>query len=213
MCAHAGVDVSVGVVFWIWQEYERCCVYVCMCMRMCVCACMCMCMDTCVYVCVYVYVSACMYVYAYVCVRLYVYVYVCALVCVCGCVCALVCVCVCVCLGRRSAPFALPLTPALSPPSLFLVPCSDPPPPCPTRCFTHAQLAHAFSGCDTGKQCHKHCLHAFNFCVKKKFEVFQADTGYKGPEPDVRTAARALCVGGGGGGWGGGGSPDPRLPM
>jgi hypothetical protein len=64
------------------------------------------------------------------------------------------------------------------------------------KCFSHEQLAYAFSGCDTGKQCHKHCLHAFNFCVKKKFEVFQAETGYKGTEPDVSYEESALpeCV-------------------
>jgi hypothetical protein len=57
------------------------------------------------------------------------------------------------------------------------------------KCFTHEQLDNAFRHCDSGKRCHKHCLHAFNFCVKVKFDVFQAATGYSGPKPDVRRAA------------------------
>jgi hypothetical protein len=60
------------------------------------------------------------------------------------------------------------------------------------KCFTHEQLANAFSSCNSGKQCHKHCLHAFNFCVKVKFDVFLKETGYTGPKPDVRFCT--LCT-------------------
>lgn len=54
------------------------------------------------------------------------------------------------------------------------------------KCFTHEQIMFAFDGLDTGKRCHKHCLHAFNFTVKTRFEQFARDTGYAGAPPDVR---------------------------
>ena len=54
------------------------------------------------------------------------------------------------------------------------------------KCFTHEQLDNTFRTMNSGKRCHKHCLHAFNFTVKVKFDIFQRDTKYTGPKPDVR---------------------------
>ena len=54
------------------------------------------------------------------------------------------------------------------------------------KCFTHEDLSNTFRIMDSGKRCHKHCLHAFNFTVKVRFDEFQQDTEYEGPKPDVR---------------------------
>jgi hypothetical protein len=54
------------------------------------------------------------------------------------------------------------------------------------KCFSHDQVSFAFDGLANGKRCHKHCLHAFNFTVKTRFEEFAAATGYSGSAPDVR---------------------------
>ena len=52
------------------------------------------------------------------------------------------------------------------------------------KCFYHDQLVEAFGDVDAGKRCHKHCLHAFNFTVKVKFDVYAATTDKPGPPPD-----------------------------
>lgn len=53
------------------------------------------------------------------------------------------------------------------------------------KCFTHEELHRTFSQLNSGKRCHKHCLHAFNFSVKVRFDQWARDTNYTGPKPDV----------------------------
>lgn len=38
------------------------------------------------------------------------------------------------------------------------------------KVFTHEQLGHAFSSKSTAVAVHKHCLHAFNFVVKARYD-------------------------------------------
>ena len=53
------------------------------------------------------------------------------------------------------------------------------------KCFPHSALAHCFESCSTEVLVHKHCLHAFNFVVKARFDDLVAATGYvPGPHPD-----------------------------
>ena len=54
------------------------------------------------------------------------------------------------------------------------------------KCFTHEQVMFAFEDIESGKRCHKHCLHAFNFTVKTRFDQFARETGFTGTAPDVR---------------------------
>jgi hypothetical protein len=53
------------------------------------------------------------------------------------------------------------------------------------KCFSHAALVGCFASGSTEVQVHKHCLHAFNFVVKARYEDLVAATGYvPGPHPD-----------------------------
>ena len=53
------------------------------------------------------------------------------------------------------------------------------------KCFPHSALAHCFEPWSTEVLVHKHCLHAFNFVVKARFDDLVAATGYvPGPHPD-----------------------------
>jgi hypothetical protein len=52
------------------------------------------------------------------------------------------------------------------------------------QCFSHEALLRCFAGC-ADVSVHKHCLHAFNFTVKVRYEDFVEQTGYlAGPHPD-----------------------------
>ena len=53
------------------------------------------------------------------------------------------------------------------------------------KCFTHESLVRCFGPASTEVLVHKHCLHAFNFVVKARFDDLVAATGYiAGPHPD-----------------------------
>jgi hypothetical protein len=53
------------------------------------------------------------------------------------------------------------------------------------KCFPHSALRHCFDSSAGEVLVHKHCLHAFNFVVKARYDDLVALTGYvAGPQPD-----------------------------